>query len=128
VISWFQAFAFKWVNLYRYSSVEDLKKKAHSAEEDLDEAGLRTLTPHDPQLKGAWFQTLTLEHQSWFQVVPFKMQLAPLRRGAIRRQRYPDRQKEEEEEKEEKEKGGDAGGHDSAGRGGAVQLLNSVCP
>jgi hypothetical protein len=40
-------------------------------------AGRRgTLTPPDPQLKGTWypggFQTLTLEHQSWFQNVPFK--------------------------------------------------------
>jgi hypothetical protein len=25
-------------------------------------------------LKGAWFQTLTLEHQSWFQNVPLQMQ------------------------------------------------------
>jgi hypothetical protein len=28
-------------------------------------------------LKGAWFQTLTLEHQSWFQNVPFKLNLRP---------------------------------------------------
>jgi hypothetical protein len=28
VISWFQAFAFKWVNLYRYSQAEELTKFA----------------------------------------------------------------------------------------------------
>jgi hypothetical protein len=37
--------------------------------------GRCTLTPPDPQLKGAWFQTLTLEHQSWFQNVPFTFNL-----------------------------------------------------
>jgi hypothetical protein len=39
-------------------------------------------TPPDPWLKGDWFsQTLTLEYQSWFQNVPFKMQPAPLPLG-----------------------------------------------
>jgi hypothetical protein len=28
--------------------------------------GRCTLTPPDPQLKGAWFQTHTFEHQSWW--------------------------------------------------------------
>jgi hypothetical protein len=37
--------------------------------------GWCTLTPPDPQLKGAWFQTRTLEHQSWFHNVPFKCNL-----------------------------------------------------
>jgi hypothetical protein len=39
------------------------------------EVGRCTLTPPDPQLKGAWFQTLTLEHQSSFQNVPIKLNL-----------------------------------------------------
>jgi hypothetical protein len=46
--------------------------------------GRCTLTPPDPQLKGAWFQTLTLEYQSWFQNVPFKFNL---RRYTSRRRR-----------------------------------------
>jgi broad specificity phosphatase PhoE len=29
----------------------------------------------DPWLETAWFQTLTLEYQSWFQNVPFKFNL-----------------------------------------------------
>ena len=41
--------------------------KAENAEElERIKAGRRTSTPPDPSLKGAWFQTLTLEHQSWF--------------------------------------------------------------
>jgi hypothetical protein len=36
-----------------------------------------------PQLESDWFQTLTLEHQSWFQNVPFKFnQPVPLHIGA----------------------------------------------
>jgi hypothetical protein len=67
-----------------------------------------TLTPPDPQLKGAWFwQTLTLI------LVPkrvFQMQPAPLRRGGVP---VP------------------AGGQGRPGRalhGGAVQLLRAVDP
>jgi hypothetical protein len=44
-----------------------------------DHAAVRGVAVHvdspDPWLKGAWFQTLTLEHQSWFQNMPFKFNL-----------------------------------------------------
>jgi hypothetical protein len=50
--------------------------------------GRCTLTPPDPQLKGGWFQPLTLEHQSWFQNVPFKFNL---RRYTLERLEMPHR-------------------------------------
>ena len=37
--------------------------------------GRCTLNAVDPKLESDWFQTLTLEHQSWFQNVPFKFNL-----------------------------------------------------
>jgi hypothetical protein len=50
--------------------------------DDPFEAGRRTLTPPDPQLKGAWypggFKPCTYQVKTRFQTVPFKMQLAPL--------------------------------------------------
>jgi hypothetical protein len=49
-----------------------MKNKTDASREAV---GRCTLPPPDPQLKGAWFQTLTLEHQSWFQNVPLKFNL-----------------------------------------------------
>ena len=44
--------------------------------------GRCTLTPPDPYLKGDWLQTLTFEHQCWFQNVPCKIQPASLQHGS----------------------------------------------
>jgi hypothetical protein len=53
--------------------------------------GLCTLTPPDPQLKGAWypggFNPCTYQVKNRFQNVPFKIQLAPLHLGARKSQR-----------------------------------------
>jgi hypothetical protein len=35
-------------------------------------AGLYTLTPPNPQLKGAWFQPFAYQVRNWFQSLPFK--------------------------------------------------------
>jgi hypothetical protein len=47
-----------------------------------DEVGRCSLTPPDPQLKGAWysagFNPCTYQVKNRFQSLPFKMQLAPL--------------------------------------------------
>ena len=44
--------------------------------------GRCTLNSVDPQLESDWFQTFyTLEHQSWFQNVPFKFNLRRLQCG-----------------------------------------------
>jgi hypothetical protein len=46
----------------------------------------RTLTPHDPQLKGAWypggFNPCVYRVKNGFQNVPLQMQLAPIHRAA----------------------------------------------
>jgi hypothetical protein len=72
-----------------------------------------SLTPPDPQLKGAWypggFNPRTYQATLWFQGLPFSMQLAPLQRGGVGVLRPAER-----------------GG--SRGRGRAVQLLNAVAP
>jgi hypothetical protein len=50
---------------------------ASPMDDDLfSEVGLYTLTPPDPQLKGAWFQTLhTSSEKNRFQSLPFKFNL-----------------------------------------------------
>jgi hypothetical protein len=54
MISWFRAFAFKWVNLCRYTADE-------VALVLLPEVGLYKLNPADPYLESAlWFQPLNL--------------------------------------------------------------------
>jgi hypothetical protein len=39
VISWFQAFAFKWVNLYRYSAAHDAVFQVAELGDVIDEVG-----------------------------------------------------------------------------------------
>jgi hypothetical protein len=61
VISWFQAFAFKWVNLYRYG---EGFYDAINAEAELvpPGGGLYNLNPIDPELEtAAFFQPLNLK-------------------------------------------------------------------
>jgi hypothetical protein len=61
----------EWVNLYRYDSGLMLLRKAEEEVKNFDQGGAAadpralnrevgrcTLTSSDPQLKGAWFQTL----------------------------------------------------------------------
>jgi hypothetical protein len=45
--------------------------RRHYSEGNSDTVGLYKLNSVDLQLESDWFQTLTLEHQSWFQNVPF---------------------------------------------------------
>jgi hypothetical protein len=56
---------------------------------------VHTLTPPDPQLKGArypgGFNPCAYEVKTWFQSLLFRMQLAPLRRGRYLRRGVPDR-------------------------------------
>jgi hypothetical protein len=60
VISWFQAFAFKWVNLCRYVAVLESGTGSGSLTHSLGGA-VQALNAADPsRLKAAWFQPLNL--------------------------------------------------------------------
>jgi hypothetical protein len=61
--------AFK-CNVYRY--VEGADARLFSVYVNASPVGRRKLNSVAPALESDWFQTLTLEYQSWFQNVPFK--------------------------------------------------------
>jgi hypothetical protein len=60
VKDWASQFAFKWVNLYRYT-VEAVAAVTATDGEHLRAVGLYKLNSVDPQLESAWFQPLNLK-------------------------------------------------------------------
>jgi hypothetical protein len=97
VKTWFQAFAFKWGNLYRYSTDGDDRltrrefkilisrisnfERHHNGDESGGAGHVELCLTHS--LKATGFKPLpTLAYQSWFQNVPFKFNLRRYRADA----------------------------------------------
>jgi hypothetical protein len=109
VISWFQSLLFqtgKLVPLRIGIGTNDKGERRYCLAE-IAEVGRYTLTPPDPQLKGACFQPLHLSSENPVSKIASQIQLAPLRRGG----------------------GGQARAlHPQRLRGGGLFKLNSVDP
>jgi hypothetical protein len=72
--TWFQAFAFEWVNLCRYATFPDIIRAlpGYLKEGVTSVVGLYNLNPVDPQLETAWFPPLHLSSENLVSNLFFK--------------------------------------------------------